>query len=254
MSSRSSFACCALSEAAATGMNGRTGSAYVFFAGTDTSSFSGQRRAVSLPPNTQPVSMLIVLLSHSGSGTGVSVHYAGAPAVLGGPVVSNRKSELVSLAGGLAEQREVPHFGRPAALHLRLHAGVRHHESTIVEDVVTDESIQELLDVGAELRRLQFEFVKAAIESMRDVDIAPLELPLQLDVVVARNTQRRSRMRHRHHRLQRVDDTRARGPRGRRQRSPSVLPGGTTGHPRSARSRVAEAVVRVRRSNRERRR
>ena len=40
-------------------------------AGTETSSFSGQRSAVSLPPNTQPVSMLIVRFSHSGSGTGV---------------------------------------------------------------------------------------------------------------------------------------------------------------------------------------
>ena len=40
-------------------------------AGTETSSRSGQRSAVSFPPNTQPVSMLIVLLSHSGSATGV---------------------------------------------------------------------------------------------------------------------------------------------------------------------------------------
>jgi hypothetical protein len=40
-------------------------------AGTETSSRSGQRSAVRRPPKTQPVSMLIVLLTHSGSATGV---------------------------------------------------------------------------------------------------------------------------------------------------------------------------------------
>ena len=38
---------------------------------TDTTSFSGYRRDVSFPPNTQPVSILIVPFSHSGSCTGV---------------------------------------------------------------------------------------------------------------------------------------------------------------------------------------
>ena len=40
-------------------------------AGTTTSSRSGQRSAVSLPPKTQPVSMQIVLLTQSASGVGV---------------------------------------------------------------------------------------------------------------------------------------------------------------------------------------
>jgi hypothetical protein len=44
---------------------------YTRAAGTDTNVRSGYRSAVSLPPNTQPVSMSTVLLSHSGSGTGV---------------------------------------------------------------------------------------------------------------------------------------------------------------------------------------
>ena len=33
--------------------------------------FSGERGAVSFPPKTQPVSMFIVRLNQSGSGTGV---------------------------------------------------------------------------------------------------------------------------------------------------------------------------------------
>ena len=41
------------------------------FAGAETISRSGYRRAVNFPPNTQPVSMLMVPFSHSGSGTGV---------------------------------------------------------------------------------------------------------------------------------------------------------------------------------------
>ena len=40
-------------------------------AATETNSRSGHRRAVSFPPKTQPESMFVVRLSHSGSGTGV---------------------------------------------------------------------------------------------------------------------------------------------------------------------------------------
>src|SRR4029434_2221438 len=52
MSSKSSFACCALSAGPdSAGRNGRTRSAYVRRADTDISSFSRQRKAVSRPPN-----------------------------------------------------------------------------------------------------------------------------------------------------------------------------------------------------------
>ncbi len=40
-------------------------------AGTETTSRSGYRSAVSVPPNTQPVSRHIVLLTHSAVGAGV---------------------------------------------------------------------------------------------------------------------------------------------------------------------------------------
>ena len=40
-------------------------------AGTETSSISGQRSAVSVPPKTQPVSRQIVPFSQSASGVGV---------------------------------------------------------------------------------------------------------------------------------------------------------------------------------------
>ena len=43
---------------------------------------------------------------------------------------------------------------------------------------------------------------------MRDGDVAALQLPLQLDVVVPGHAQRGSGLRHRHHRLERVDDAR----------------------------------------------
>ena len=97
----------------------------------------------------------------------VSVDHAGTSAVLGRPVVADGQSELVGLAGRFAEQGEVPHLGRPAPLHLRLHAGVRDHEPAVVEDVVADEAVEELLHVGAELWRLLFELRQRAIESVR---------------------------------------------------------------------------------------
>ncbi len=86
---------------------------------------------------------------------------------------------------------------------------MRHNEPTVVEDVVADEPIQELLDLGSKLRGLLFELEQRAIESVGHGDVAALQLPLQLDVVVARDTQRGSGLRHRHHCLERVDDARA---------------------------------------------
>ena len=86
----------------------------------------------------------------------MSVDHAGASAILGRPVVAHRKPELVGLAGCLAEQGEVPHLRRPTPLHLRLHTGMRHDELTVVEDVVADEPIQKLLDLGSKLGRLLF--------------------------------------------------------------------------------------------------
>ena len=50
---------------------GRPGTAYCRRAGTATSLRSGQRSAVSAPPNTQPVSMSTVSCFHRGASTGV---------------------------------------------------------------------------------------------------------------------------------------------------------------------------------------
>ena len=136
----------------------------------------------------------------------VAIDHAGTSAVLGRPVVADGQPELVGLARRFAEQREVPHLGRPAPLHLRLHAGVRDDEPAVVEDVVADEAVQKLLHVGAELRRLLFEFRQRPVEPVRDGDVAPFELPLQLDVVVAGHAEGGAGLRHRHHRLQGVDD------------------------------------------------
>ncbi len=51
--------------------SGLAGSYQTRSAGTSTSSRSGQRSAVSLPPKTAPVSRQMVLLSQVASGTGV---------------------------------------------------------------------------------------------------------------------------------------------------------------------------------------
>ncbi len=51
--------------------SGRTGSYQTCSAGTSTSSRSGQRRAVSLPPKTAPVSRQMVLFSQTAEGVGV---------------------------------------------------------------------------------------------------------------------------------------------------------------------------------------
>ena len=51
--------------------SGRAGAVYMRAAGTETSSRSGHRSAVSLPPKQQPVSMQMVLFCHCASASGV---------------------------------------------------------------------------------------------------------------------------------------------------------------------------------------
>jgi hypothetical protein len=53
------------------------------------------------------------------------------------------------------------------------------------------------------------EFRQRAVQSVRDGDVTTLKLALQLDVVIARDTESGACLRHRHHSLQRVDDARA---------------------------------------------
>ena len=78
----------------------------------------------------------------------------------------------------------------------------------IVEHVVADEAIEECLHLRAELWRLQIQLRQGSIEAVADRHVAAVQLPLQLDVVIPRHAQRRSRQRHRHHCSQRIHDAR----------------------------------------------
>src|SRR5436190_22780209 len=98
-----------------------------------------------LPPKTQPVSMLTVPLSHSGSGTGVwpyttiacprysaaQLKRTGRPNSSVSPVVSPYRAKSRTL-------------GRPPALHPGLHAGMGDDELAIVEEIMAYEPIEEL--------------------------------------------------------------------------------------------------------------
>ena len=76
------------------------------------------------------------------------------------------------------------HLGRPASLHLRLHAGVRDHELAAVEHGVTYKAVEKLLYIGAELRSLLFELRQRAVDPVRNGDVASLKPALQLDIVI----------------------------------------------------------------------
>ena len=91
---------------------------------------------------------------------------------------------------GLAEQCEITYFRGPAALHLLLHARVRDDQTALVEHVVADQAVDEFLHLGPELRSLLFELRQRLVQTVCDGDVPPLELPLQLDVVIAGYTQR----------------------------------------------------------------
>src|SRR5262249_60477583 len=106
---------------------------------------------------------------------------------------ANGQADFVRLAGRLAEQGEVSGLCGAPSLHLRLHAGMRDDQPAVVEDVVADETVDEIPNGRAELRRLEIQFSQRAIETVRDGYVASLQLSLQFDVVIPRNAQRMSR-------------------------------------------------------------
>ena len=69
---------------------------------------------------------------------GVSIDDAGAAPVLGRPIAAHRQAKFVLLAGRVPVQGKRPHGPRGATGHFLLHAGVRHHQRTLVEDIVAD--------------------------------------------------------------------------------------------------------------------
>ncbi len=122
------------------------------------------------------------------------------PPIFGGPVVADGKAELVRLAGGLAEERELPHPRRTPALQLRLHARMGHHQFASVEDVVAHQAFQELpqprLQGGPPLLGHRLDFPERQREPLGDLNVAAGQRLRQLDVVVPGHAQGASRPDH----------------------------------------------------------
>jgi len=121
---------------------------------------------------------------------GVAVHDYRRTAIVGGPVVANGQTELVNLAGGLAEQGEVPDFAGAAALHFLLHSGVGDDQAAFVKNIVADESVEKLGDLSAEFRRLFVELRECLGYAVGKPDVAAAKLAKELDVVITRNAVR----------------------------------------------------------------
>ena len=81
-------------------------------------------------------------------------------AVVGGPLAAHGQPELVRLAGGLAEEREVAHATGGPALVALLHPAVRDDEPTVVEHDVAHEAFEEVARGRAELVGLAGELVE----------------------------------------------------------------------------------------------
>ena len=86
---------------------------------------------------------------------------------------------------------------------------MRDDEFAVVEDVVADQSVEETRDPLRQLRRLARELFERFGQAVRDLHVASLELSHQLDVVIARNAERRFLGHHRHHEAKNVGHPRA---------------------------------------------
>src|SRR5690349_16622179 len=83
---------------------------------------------------------------------------------------------------------------------------MRDHQVAVVEDVMADQSVQEPRDTLPELRRLPLELLQGIRQPVRDLYVPSLQFAYELDVVIARYTQRVTRGHHAHHELQHTGD------------------------------------------------
>jgi len=114
-------------------------------------------------------------------------------------LLSTAAVHVVGLARGLAVQAErTDPTGRPAVVALG-QTRVRDHQLPGVEDVVGDQTVQEVPHLDEERRRLRLELGHGLGEPVRDLHLAALHGPQQLALVVARDAERVTVGHHRHH-------------------------------------------------------
>ena len=107
-----------------------------------------------------------------------------APVVLG-PRVPHREPVLVGLSGGVAVEGEGAHRARGPALHVLGQSGVGDHQVALVQHVVADQPVDEGGDPGRELRRLCCQLLEALGQAVGGGDLAALQGPQELDLVIA---------------------------------------------------------------------
>src|SRR5271155_3897452 len=129
--------------------------------------------------------------------------------VLSGPVVTNGQTEFVRLAGRLAVQRKIANLSRTTPLHLFFHPRVSNDKLSVVQNIVTDQRINELGDLSAKFLRLLIELLQRISEPMRDLYVFAPEFAHQLDVVVTGNAKSCTGLDHAHGQAEHVWNLRA---------------------------------------------
>ena len=72
-------------------------------------------------------------------------------------------------------------------MHFFFHAGVGNNQTATVEDVVTDEGVEEFGDLLAKFGNLFFELFEGFDDAVSQLDILASQFPEKLDVVIAGN-------------------------------------------------------------------
>ena len=83
----------------------------------------------------------------------MSVDHRRFSAILGGPVVAHRQSELIGFARRLAVEAELADCTGTAAVHFFAQTGMRDHQSPVVEHVMADKAVEERCEFASVLGR-----------------------------------------------------------------------------------------------------
>ena len=140
---------------------------------------------------------------------GVPVDGPSRAPIVSGPVVTDRKPELVRLARRLSVQREFSRRRRGAASHLLLHPRVGDHQTSFVQHEVSHQAVEESLDFLQEFWRLLGQLLQSLGQSVGEAHILAPQLAYQPHIVISWHTERLARAHHVHHEPQHVGSARS---------------------------------------------
>src|SRR5260370_36854680 len=119
----------------------------------------------------------------------VTINYHCFASIFRGPVITDGQPELICFTGCFPVEAELPNGGRTAPMHLLAKTSMSDNQSAPIQDIVTDQSIQELSNRATVFGLQDLDFRNRLFQSVLNLNLLPAQPSHELHVVVARNAE-----------------------------------------------------------------